>query len=211
MDADEIPSDLSHHGSTLAASMESDESSCPKKRKGRMSEAEKLSVSTSSSERSRKGSTEHCALAVGSPAPRSRPEPGSLKDQGIYAHHIRPKGRGLWNWRQYGNLPHARTQEILNKDGNIVTQKVFEWRGLFKDINGRKKFVEGKKGAATICLTEAQIDFWDRVRIKWLAKIYGRHYLLDWAPTESLVRTWHTSEKFIICFMKVPAFLFLLL
>ena len=75
-----------------------------------------------------------------------------MKDQGIYAHHFRPKGRGLCNWRQYGNLPHARTQEILNKHGNIVTQKVFEWRGLFKDINGRKKFVEGKKGVATICL-----------------------------------------------------------
>jgi hypothetical protein len=83
--------------------------------------------------------------------------------------------------------------------------------GFSKISMGGRSLLRAKKGAATICLTEAQIDFWDRVRIKWLAKKYGRHYLLDWAPTESLVRTWHTSEKFIICFMKVPAFLFLLL
>ena len=75
MDSDEIPSDLSHHGSTLAASMESDESSCPKKRKGRMSEAEKLSFSTSSSERSGKAALSIVLSPLVHEKPRSRPEP----------------------------------------------------------------------------------------------------------------------------------------
>jgi hypothetical protein len=159
MDSDEILSESIHQGSTPAASESDETSSCPRKRKGRMSEAEKLSVSTSSSERSRKGRSEQHALAANLSAPRKRPECGSLKDKGIYRHHNRPNGCGLYHWRQYGNLPHARTQEIVNKEGHIVTEKVFEWRGLFKNINGRKKFVEGKKGAETICLTEDQIDF----------------------------------------------------
>lgn len=198
MYSDDIPSTLMPQDSNLVPSTQRGEASCPKRRRGRLSEAEKLGVSTSSSERSRKSKKEDYNLAADSPAPRKRPQPGALMDHGIYAFHSRPIGSGLCNWRQYGNLPHARTHDIIDKDGNILRQKVFEWRGLFKDINGRETFVEGENGAATIRLTEAHVDFWDRVRIKWLAKKYGRHYLLDWAPTESLVRTWHTSEYCII-------------
>ena len=115
-----------------------------------------------------------------------------MVDQGILAVHTRPNARGLYHWSHFGNLPPAKTHEIVDTDGSVHTEKVFEWRGLFKVINGRKRFVAGK-GETMMCITEAHIDFWDRVRIKWLARRYWRHYLLDWAPTESLMRTWHTS------------------
>jgi len=115
-----------------------------------VNEAEKLGVSTSSSERSRRSKNEDYNLAADLPAL----QPGALMDHNIYAHNSRPRGRGLCNWRQYGNLPHACTHDIIDKDGNILRQKVFEWRGLFKDINGRETFVDGKNGAATIRLIE---------------------------------------------------------
>ena len=54
MDSHEIETISLPHGSTLVASTKNDEASCLKKRKSRLSEAQKLAVSTSSSERSRK-------------------------------------------------------------------------------------------------------------------------------------------------------------
>lgn len=156
---------------------------------------------TSSSERSRKGNIELSNRVADLPAPRTRPQSGALVDQGIVAVHSRPNASGLYHWSQYGNLPHANTREVIDKDGNLVKEKVFEWRGLFQKINGRKTFVAGKKGGTKLSITEAHIDFWDRVRIKWLAKRYGRHYRLNWAPTESLMRTWHTSELCTILFV----------
>ena len=201
MDSHEIETISLPHGSTLVASTENDEASCLKKRKSRLSEAQKLAVSTSSSERSRKGNIELSNRVADLPAPRTRPQSGALVDQGIVAVHSRPNASGLYHWSQYGNLPHANTREVIDKDGNLVKEKVFEWRGLFQKINGRKTFVAGKKGGTKLSITEAHIDFWDRVRIKWLAKRYGRHYRLNWAPTESLMRTWHTSELCTILFV----------
>jgi len=201
MDSDEIIISSLSHGSTLVASTENDEASCSKRRKSRLSEAQKLAVSTSSSERSRKDNTKFSYRVADLPAPRTRPQPGALVDQGIIASHTRPNASGLYHWSQYGNLPHTNTRESVDKDGNIVKEKVFEWRGLFKKNNGRKKFVAGKKGGAILSIAEAHIDFWDRVRIKWLTKRYGRHYVLNWAPTENLMRTWHTSELCTILFV----------
>lgn len=182
MDSDEIMISSLPHGSTLVASTENDEAACSKRRKSRLSEAQKLDVSTSSSERGRKDNTKFSNRVADLPAPRTRPQPGALVDQGIIASHTRPNASGLYHWSQYGNLPHANTRESVDKDGNIVKEKVFEWRGLFKKINGRKKFVAGKKGGTILSITEAHIDFWDRVRIKGLTLIFGTQNSLRETP-----------------------------
>jgi len=201
MDIDADTRETNLNDSSFVASTENNESSDtrPKKRKAKQNELESLTSSVSASERSRSGRSKQPTLAA--LTPRTKPHAGALVDQGIIAPHRRLNARGLCNWREYGNIPPARTCEIVDNDGNIRIQKVFEWRGLFTEINKQKMFVVGDNGSETLRLTEAQIDFWDRVRIKWLAKRYKRHcdhYLIepgiDWAPPASLVRTWHTSE-----------------
>ncbi len=58
--------------------------------------------------------------------PRRRPEPGAMLDRtGIVAPHERFQSRNYLNWRNYENLPPART---IIKDGCEV--KEFEWVGL---------------------------------------------------------------------------------
>jgi hypothetical protein len=82
------------------------------------------------------------AAAAVEPELRGRPEPGAMTDRGNYAQHERLHSKGLLNWRRYGKLPPAQT--IIDADGYEV--KVFEWRGLFKNVDGRKRvFFPGKR------------------------------------------------------------------
>lgn len=120
-----------------------------------------------------------------SPGTRSRLEPGVLAEPGgfgIIAAHERPRSRGSWNWRNYGNLPPAET--TMDAEGHLV--KVFTWSGLFKKVRGRETFVPGV-GSNTLRIHESEVDFWDRVRIRFLFKKYGH--------LKNLYRTWHTSEN----------------
>jgi hypothetical protein len=109
-------------------------------------------------------------------SPRERPEPGAMADRGNYAQHERLHSKGLLNWRRYGKLPPAQT--IIDADGYEV--KIFEWRGLFKNVDGRKRvFFPGKDylgeqgGTDAIAIREEVVDFWDFVRLRWLVKEYG--------------------------------------
>ncbi len=98
-----------------------------------------------------------------------------MVDHGLYASHTRLNARGLFNWRNYGKLP---TAEVFEVDGRIV--KVFVWTGLFEIVKGREVFTEGTEGRAgkdVLRISEGAIDFWNRVRMRWLAtKI--------WAPLQ---------------------------
>ncbi len=92
---------------------------------------------------------------------------------------------------------------LLRHPWLTAVTKIFEWRGLFKDVKGRKVFVQcsaGKAGKAVLRIQENTIDFWNRVRMRWLAKKYGRYYDLDWVPPENLMRTYSCRElkKFLI-------------
>ena len=93
-----------------------------------------------------------------------------------------------------GTMAKSRLRRLSLK-GSLST-KIFEWTGLFKNVKGRKVFVESGAGKDVLRISEAEIDFWDRVRMRWLAKKYGRHYLLDWVPPENFMRTWGHRKCF---------------
>jgi len=91
-----------------------------------------------------------------------------MADFGVCSPHSRPSVLGTLNWRHYNDkLPPART--IVNK--NESTSKVFEWRLLLKDVDGRTKFVESNKGNV-VSFTEHQLDACEIIRTKWLLKTY---------------------------------------
>ena len=135
---------------------------------------------------------------------RPRPEPGAmalpLRGSGIRADGRRMFARGYYNWRNYGKLPPAKTYEkmeiveIPGPDGelrrveNRTVHKVFEWTGLFKDIEGQRIFVPQKGGKDRIQISEAVLDFWNRVKVRFLERKYGH--------LGNLYRTWKT-RKFI--------------
>ena len=73
--------------------------------------------------------------------PRTRPAAGVMAVHGPYAPHTRLCARGLFNWRNYGKLP---TATVVMKDGCLT--KEFVWSGLFKDVKGRKVFIESGTG-----------------------------------------------------------------
>ena len=125
-------------------------------------------------------------------SPRKRPEPGAMTDRvGIYVPHERLHSKGLLNWRRYGKLPPAQT--IIDKYGYGV--KVFEWRGLFKNVDGRERvFSPGKdnSGKDTLIIREAALDFWNRVRIRFLEKRYGH--------IGNIFRTWDSRKSPYKCY-----------
>ena len=94
---------------------------------------------------------------------------GAMADFGVYSPHSRTSVLRTLNWRHYKDkLPPART--IANKNGS--TSKVFEWRLLLKDVDGRTKFVESNKGNV-VSFTEHQLDACDIIRTKWLLKTFS--------------------------------------
>jgi len=125
-------------------------------------------------------------------SPRKRPEPGAMTDRvGILAPHERLNSKDLLNWRRYGKLPPAQT--IIDKDGYEV--KVFEWRGLFKNVDGRERvFFPGKDnlGKDTLIIREAALDFWNRVRIRFLEKRY--------VHIGNIFRTWDSRKSPYKCY-----------
>ena len=104
--------------------------------------------------------------------------------EGLYIHHAHLNARGIYHLRNYGEI---RTAKVVVEGG--ISTKVFEWTGLFKNDKGRKVVVQSGAGEDVLCIFEAEIYFWDRVRMRWLAKKYGRHYLLEWVPPENFMRT----------------------
>ena len=166
----------------------------PKPKRKRSTQNSMLNINQSNSERSRDGRSSVSPAPESSPEllePRTRPLAGAMADEGIYIHHARLSARGIYNWRNYGKIP---TPKVVVKGG--LSTKIFEWTGLFKNVKGRKVFVESGAGKDVLRISEAEIDFWDRVRMRWLAKKYGRHYLLDWVPPENFMRTWGHRKCF---------------
>ena len=129
--------------------------------------------------------------------PRPRPAPGAMAIVGELATHERPGAKGFRHWKKYGDLPPAHT---------IDGVKVVAWKGIFKEVRGVVKFVEGNDGRILL-ISEAKIDLWDGVRIAWLARrycqgasirskraglLYNPQVLL---PPADMMRTWHTSRQ----------------
>ena len=129
---------------------------------------------------------------------RQRPDKGAMMEPnrgfGIYKFAERIRGKGHLNWRNYGTFPEAekRTLEVcryLNGLGEVVVvtreEKVFKWNDLFKDVRG-KKIARSGKGFK---ISEAILDFWDRIKVRFLEKKYG--HLCN------IFRTWHTRKCII--------------
>jgi hypothetical protein len=118
-----------------------------------------------------------------------------MADVSIIAPRTRPSVRGRLHWKHYNNtMPPAIT--ITNADG--TSTKVFEWRMLLKDIDGRQKLVESSEGE-TKKITEGFLDICDVIRTKWLLKTYGVKYFFRPGKGFSLpkdrprfIDTWHT-------------------
>ncbi len=128
--------------------------------------------------------------------PRPRPLPGAMVDVGICAPHTRRRGR--LHWTRYTNeMPPAIT--VVNGDGSAT--KVFEWKMLLKNVDGRMKLVKSKEGK-TVRTHEPFIEVCDVIRSKWLLRTYGINYLYrpergfsileDRRPR--LLDTWHTRK-----------------
>ena len=104
--------------------------------------------------------------------PRPRPEPGAMAEPlggGVYRTQERPNSRGLLNLRNCGVLSPAKT---FDTGGAHV--KVFMWRGLFQEIEGRMVFTEQESGPDVIQMSESKLDFWDSLRNRWLHRWYGQ-------------------------------------
>ena len=127
---------------------------------------------------------------------RPRPAAGAMAEVCEIATHDRPKGQGQLHWKKYGELPPAR----VGPDG----KKIYEWKGLFKEVRGHMKFHESD-GGEVVSIPAAKVELWDAIKIRWLAKTYGRgrsertgrlyNPLLP-LPPANLMRTWHTSRQF---------------
>jgi hypothetical protein len=172
-----------------------------KKRGFRLSEAEKLAAvgyeGSASRYRKRRDSLipaneeHHIEDELEVLTARARPTLGEMAEPGgfgIRAAHERPRSRGFLHWRHDGELPPAET--VTDAEGNVT--KVFTWRGLFKNVRGRSTFVPGV-GTSILRRDEAELDFWDRVRIHFLRKKYGH--------LGNLCRTWHTSKNRFFSFL----------
>lgn len=126
--------------------------------------------------------------AAAEPSPRPRPDPEAYAVPGVIAPHTRPKSSGLLHWSNYGNLPKAKITVV---EGEQV--KVFEWRGLFQEINSRKVFTEQEDGPDLLEMSESKLDFWDSLRNHWLQKRYGK-------PVEATARRESFLRKKRTCF-----------
>lgn len=208
-----------------------------KRRRPKLNEAQRLEAAGNMSKHERRRSSTPAVaqmedeLAEGKdvttlaaePLPRLRPEPGAMAEPpggGVYSAHERPNSRGLLNWRNYGVLPRAKTVEV---QGEQV--KVYVWRGLFQEIDGRKVFAEQEDGPDEIEMSESKLDFWDSLRNRWLQKRYGKavqitasreSFLLkkgfasldyqeaetQYALSPDFMRTWHTREfiSLLLCY-----------
>ena len=84
--------------------------------------------------------------------------------------------------------------------------KVYKWKGIFEEVRGVVKFVEGDDGKILL-ISEAKIDLWDGVRMAWLARRHGKAASLMskragllynpelLLPPVDMMRTWHTSRQ----------------
>lgn len=182
MDSDDESNKAEANGTLKRADAES--ASAPeRKRRVRLSEAQKLAAAgnMSSAERFRSLSPVAAQVEVAETSPaaaelpqRPRPEPGAMAEPtggGVYKAHERPNSQGLLNWRNYDTLPPART--VVLKGGEEV--KVFEWVGLFtKDKDGRRVFVAKQDGPNRIEMSEYVLDFWDSLKRRWIERRYGK-------------------------------------
>jgi hypothetical protein len=181
MDSDDESQKAASNATLKRADAESD-SAPERKRRTRLSEAQKLAAAgnMSKAERFRSSSPVAAQIKVAETSaaaaellPRPRPEPGARAEPpcgGVYKAHIRQNSQGLLNWRNYGALPPARTVVLKGEE-----VKVFEWIGLFtKDKDGRRVFVEKLDGPNRIEMSEYVLDFWDTLKRRWIEKRYGK-------------------------------------
>ena len=100
------------------------------------------------------------------------------------------KSRGRFHWRNYVEVDPDALPVSTRIDSKGI--KHCEWKNLFRvhnEATGRHEFVDSNMGGDCVSVPEWKIDFYDRIRQRWLMKRYANVYKnLEWTAK------WHSSK-----------------